>query len=281
MTKLKNRGITLISLVITIILLLILAGITISQLTESGLFEKAKQAEKNALDAQNLENTILTDYEKIIDSTTYNASEKIKEGLVDYWPLTQSLDNKIKNGAGDLVVYKGDNPTFTADGVYLNNIVLSTSENYTLSNAYSIVFQIKPTKINTWSHVIGKHIQVVQDYRATGLYMWNSETNPIIISGNRNYMIPQKALYSVNTQSTIAITHTGSLMSVYSNGNLVETKNTENNEIISKFYVGGSASSGQLVTAGIAEGYSPGYYKNILIYNRAITEDEINKLQEL
>ena len=40
----KNRGITLIALVITIIILLILAGISISALTGSGLFSKAQEA---------------------------------------------------------------------------------------------------------------------------------------------------------------------------------------------------------------------------------------------
>lgn len=50
--KEKNRGITLIALVITIILLLILAGITILQLTRSGLFEKAKIAKIYSREAQ-------------------------------------------------------------------------------------------------------------------------------------------------------------------------------------------------------------------------------------
>lgn len=43
-TKENTKGITLIALVITIILLLILAGITISQLTKNGIIEKAKFA---------------------------------------------------------------------------------------------------------------------------------------------------------------------------------------------------------------------------------------------
>lgn len=42
----KNKGITLIALVITIIILLILAGIAISSLTGSGLFNKSKEAKK-------------------------------------------------------------------------------------------------------------------------------------------------------------------------------------------------------------------------------------------
>ena len=40
----NTKGITLVALVVTIITLLILAGITISQITGSGLFEKAQQA---------------------------------------------------------------------------------------------------------------------------------------------------------------------------------------------------------------------------------------------
>ena len=46
MRKMKNRGITLIALVITIIILLILAGVTIATLTgESGILNKAKTAQ--------------------------------------------------------------------------------------------------------------------------------------------------------------------------------------------------------------------------------------------
>ena len=37
-----NKGITLVALVVTIIILLILSGITISSLTNTGLFENAK-----------------------------------------------------------------------------------------------------------------------------------------------------------------------------------------------------------------------------------------------
>ncbi len=44
MKKFKNKGITLIALVITIIILLILSGVVISQLSESGLINKTEQA---------------------------------------------------------------------------------------------------------------------------------------------------------------------------------------------------------------------------------------------
>ena len=61
--KEKNKGITLIALIITIIILLILAGISISALTQTGLFEKAKQAEPKSKEAQEQENAPLGNYE--------------------------------------------------------------------------------------------------------------------------------------------------------------------------------------------------------------------------
>lgn len=62
----RNKGITLVALVITIIILLILAGVAIFSLTQTGLFENAKQS-KNAMEnAQNSENLILTSYEDVI-----------------------------------------------------------------------------------------------------------------------------------------------------------------------------------------------------------------------
>lgn len=48
----NTKGITLIALVVTIILLLILTGITIAQFTENGLLEKAKDAKEGTVKAQ-------------------------------------------------------------------------------------------------------------------------------------------------------------------------------------------------------------------------------------
>ena len=66
----KKKGITLIALIITIVILLILAGIVIASLTgDNGLFKRAQQARKNTLDAQNKENATLQGYEDAISST--------------------------------------------------------------------------------------------------------------------------------------------------------------------------------------------------------------------
>ena len=71
----EQHGITLVALVITIIILLILAGVAISALTQTGLFENAKLA-KNAMEnAQNTQNEILTDYSNKIDEYIPNSND--------------------------------------------------------------------------------------------------------------------------------------------------------------------------------------------------------------
>ena len=59
----QQKGITLVALVITIIILLILAGISIATLQGSGLFDKTKEAKNASENAQIVENSTLNDYE--------------------------------------------------------------------------------------------------------------------------------------------------------------------------------------------------------------------------
>ena len=69
MEKYKNSGITLIVLVITIVVLIILAGVSISTLTgQNGIIDNASKAKQSTKDAGDLEYLqvkaydILTDY---------------------------------------------------------------------------------------------------------------------------------------------------------------------------------------------------------------------------
>ena len=62
-----QNGITLVALVITIIILLILAGISIASLTQTGLFNKTQEAKNATENATVLENTRLQEYENAFD----------------------------------------------------------------------------------------------------------------------------------------------------------------------------------------------------------------------
>ncbi len=62
-----QKGITLIALVITIIILLILAGVTISlTLGENGLFKTAEGAAKNYVNEANKEKNLVNDLDQYV-----------------------------------------------------------------------------------------------------------------------------------------------------------------------------------------------------------------------
>ena len=71
----KERGITLIALVITIIILLILAGITIGLVTgDNGLLAQATRAKEETENAQIKEEEVLTNYEDYINNSTLDTA---------------------------------------------------------------------------------------------------------------------------------------------------------------------------------------------------------------
>ena len=108
MLKNKNKGITLVALVITIIILLILAGISISALTNTGIFGKAKDAKQKSADAELDQNTKLDSYENEIDNylpkqnnnkTVEQAKEKVLSTEKNI-ELVDAKENKIVIPAG-------------------------------------------------------------------------------------------------------------------------------------------------------------------------------------
>ena len=90
MTRKRNKGITLVALVVTVIILLILAGISIASLTGNGLFEKAKLAKEKQENAEHKEEIILSDYENKI-AEQYNKQTNEETNLFktddDIWKL--------------------------------------------------------------------------------------------------------------------------------------------------------------------------------------------------
>ena len=96
---LKNKkGITLVALVVTIVILLILAGISISTLTNTGIFEKAKDAREKSEVAEKQQSETLDSYEKELNKYT---SDNLEENIgVKFEKNTELHD---KNGAKIIV----------------------------------------------------------------------------------------------------------------------------------------------------------------------------------
>lgn len=103
----NSKGITLVALVITIIILLILAGISISALTNKGIFQKAKEAKQKSDDAALDQNTKLDEYENELDKYLPKQNEN-------------SLAKAVK--VGDYVAYKPDEPDNNALTTLKNNL---------------------------------------------------------------------------------------------------------------------------------------------------------------
>ena len=134
----EKNGITLIALVITIIILIILASISIDQLTKSGLIIKAELAKEKYQNAIIDEKDILSDYENKIVTTReksfVNGTELLKESAVA--PSTTSfrdvnLDFELKDSVKNyeyLLITFGVYDTNTKKTSGTNTLFIKISE---------------------------------------------------------------------------------------------------------------------------------------------------------
>ena len=114
----SSKGITLVALVITIIILLILAGISISALTNTGIFGKAKDAKSKSELADVQEKITLLEYEwqmKSASNTTLGEflAEKVKD---------KTIDSYEAEGSNYKVYIKGYVGTFDKDGKLIGKV---------------------------------------------------------------------------------------------------------------------------------------------------------------
>ena len=124
--KNNNKGITLVALVITIIILLILAGITIASLRSSGLFSAAQDAKTKTEEKQLEENTTLNEYANEIAKWTGNSQSKALEVNKKYENKTELTDangNKIVVPAGFKIVSDAttNNATTVDQGIVIED----------------------------------------------------------------------------------------------------------------------------------------------------------------
>lgn len=162
----NNNAITLIALVITIIILLILAGVTISTLTENGLFEKTKQAKIEHEKAQIKEELELA----IFSIQSSNLNKMDISVIIKELPKEKNLDltklewNSNQTYEEPLGVYKG--------------------YDFYVSKNYEVI--------------IGKKENSGQEYIYMDFTMPNLTSNDCTING-KNYMVSANSeLDSVN-----------------------------------------------------------------------------------
>ena len=118
----KNLGITLVALVITIVILLILAGISISTLTNTGIFGKAKDAKEKSEVAEKQQSETLDSYEKELNKYT---SDNLEENIGV--KFEKNIELHDKNGA-KIIVPAGFKVVNTDDLTIEKGIVVEDSK---------------------------------------------------------------------------------------------------------------------------------------------------------
>ena len=129
----NNNGITLVALVITIIILLILATISIQSLTNTGLFKKAQEAKEKTQNAEENQAKTLNEYEdelnKYISGDVKTPIKKVTDNIdsvlstTDNTKLEDAYGNKIVVPAGFKIVSNRDtnNATTVDKGIVIED----------------------------------------------------------------------------------------------------------------------------------------------------------------
>ena len=129
----NNNGITLVALVVTIIILLILATISIQSLTNTGLFKKAQEAKEKTQNAEENQAKTLNEFEdelnKYISGDVKTPIKKVTDNIdsvlstTDNTELEDAYGNKIVVPAGFKIISNSDtnNATTVDKGIVIED----------------------------------------------------------------------------------------------------------------------------------------------------------------
>ena len=158
----KNKGITLVSLVITIVILLILAGITISTLTNTGLFKQAQKA-KNVTEEKTAEEKVTLDnYEEQLGIASgakeYTAAKTIVEAQKEDM-LTKKINSEITDEYGNkVIVPAGFKITNNATTVNKGIVIIDSNQNeFVWIPVGKIYTDVEKTEANSKTIELGRY----------------------------------------------------------------------------------------------------------------------------
>lgn len=162
----KNAGITLVALTITIIVLLILAGIIINlTIGQEGILSRAQEAGRNHIEGEERDAEILANHENYI--------AKYVEGSRDYKSEIEELKTKINELENKNIDYNYENPIFlfqtngwekyTEDTVILDNYKVQQDGLFSVCMGLGLNNTVSQVVV----YINGKMINYLQAYSQT------------------------------------------------------------------------------------------------------------------
>lgn len=197
----KSKGITLIALVITIIVLLILAGVSIALLTgENGLIAKAIAARNRTEEAKLDEENKLAQTNEIMDKYVTNRDGSI---TIDSDTLNQMIETKVNEKMYSPTIFHGNVVTNTMGAhdtaVKVNEFTVTESGKYVI-NYISKFNWLEDTVFIVWVYL--------NDQQIGG----NTYSNSRRVVSNNGYL-NTTAITNLNSGDTISV-----LIYQYNNG---------------------------------------------------------------
>ena len=285
----SSNGITLIALVITIIVLLILAGISISMLSgDNGLLKKAGDARDDTIVGQEKEQVELAYVSAAVKKLGDNVD---KDDLQDELDVSVGDEKTLVTGTSTLNVHFNDtNHNYTvnagivtriADGENNNNVTDGIAKDITVSEGGSAIL-LKNTGelyLITYNGEDGEYVQYedeqgtqiatgVKEYYEDGSYLtisnelcgydWNSETSFTLVSGVEKYygdgiyISTENELCSYDLDSKTSTTLASEVKNYYGDGIFIRTTN----ELCSYDW---DSETSTTLASGVKE-YYEGYY---------------------
>ena len=190
----RERAITLIALIITIIILLILSGITIATLTNSGLFAKSKDAKNKYLNSVDKENEELAKMNNYITSGRGDTN-KISD-------LVEEVTFEIKNVTGTTIQVQINTKSSNSSDVrgyfvYKNGEVVAVGE----SNLITIKNLNFKTEYIIKCGIIDKNGKIKEsgESKATTLeeeILYDGQKFPSLISGFSPFRVDNASQYA-------------------------------------------------------------------------------------
>lgn len=199
----KQKGITLIALVVTIIVLIILAGVSINMLVrDNGIITQAQTAKNETKQAGQDEQKILDDYELSIKEATGEKVYKLGEGP------------KLMENPPSYSWIEGDNPDIDNANFYIaydrNSNTVNSSFNY-----HGIVQQAS-TVFPAYNYIVGNTALVSDNGSYIDFISFEFETESNIIELLLNGSYPYAIIQVDEGQGYEYVTYDASIKSEYS-----------------------------------------------------------------